>query len=227
MPAYAGPLHGMVELKCLSDLSESPASDPTSYTVGLSGRVRARLAPVARRSWSCRIGIADPSDLGTLEELYWSHRGRAVWLVTESARAQNVLPPPLSVLDTARAVMVPDGWESADDLTVAGAMATVDGVAAASVLVSASGAVSSPVVPCLPGQPVTVSAYVATGGTVALVWVDAAEVETTAATSAAAAADGDRVTVSATPTTENACRLVVSGASFYARPQLTWTAAAV
>lgn len=224
MSSWAGPLHGLVELRCLSGLSEQP-DDEASLTVGLSGRRRARVTPRVARSWSCQLGIGGPSDVALLQELYWAHRGEAVWLVTEAARAQNVLPPPLVVLDRARGVMVPAGWESVEELTAAGVVATADGPAAASVLVAGGGAVGSPVVPVVPGLPVTVSAYVATGGAVSLVWVDSAGVETTEAASAAATADGGRVVVSVpvVPAGRSACRLVVAGASWFARGQVTWT----
>lgn len=225
MTAWAGPLHDLVPLRCLSSLREAPDEQAT-YTNGLSGRRRARLSPFVPRSWSCGIDVSDPSEVATLEEFYWAHRARAVWLVTEAAQVQNVLPPPARELDRARGVMVPRGWESTDDLTAAGAFATVDGPAAASVLVDGGGAVKSPVVPCVPGTPVTVSVYVASGGTVSLVWVDAAGAETTAATSGVGE-NGERVSVSATLTDQTACRLVVNGASVYARPQITWTAGPV
>lgn len=229
MPAYAGPLHELVELHCLSNLSERPL-ESVSFTTGISGRRRGRVAPHASRSWACELDASDPSELGTLAELAWTRRGEAVWLVTEAARVQNILPPPEAVLDRARGVLAPAGWDSATDLTVAGRVTTVDGTAAATTL-SSTGSAASPVVPVLAGTSVTASAYVSEGATVELVWVDPAGAESSAGVSAAAGpASGGmaRVSVTATPDdSRTACRLVVAGADVYARPQITWTAGVV
>ena len=229
MGVWAGPLHELVELRSLRRVRETPL-DRVSFTDGLSGRRRARFAPVVRRQWSCEVFAVDPAGMASLLEFYWSHRGRAVWLVTEAAAVQNVLPPPSVVRDRERDVMVPDGWVGSG-LTAAGRVPTVDGVAAASVLVDGAGSAAGPVVPVVAGLPVTVSAYAGEGGTVSLAWVDADGVETTEAVSAAAGPGSamQRVSVSVpqVPAGRTACRLVVDGADVYARPQVTWTSAPV
>ena len=224
MGVWAGPLHELVELRSLRRVRES-VSDPVTYTTGLSGRRRARFTPTAPRDWSCQVSAADPAGLATLHEFYWAHRARPVWLVTEAAAVQNVLPPPVTVYDRAADTLVPVGWDG--DVVAGGRVVTADGVAAASFLVDPAGPAASPVVPVLERSPVTASAYVPAGATVELRWVDATGGETSAGVSAAAPVDGARVAVSVEAAPGGACRLVVDGAAWYARPQVTWTAGPV
>lgn len=231
MSTWAGPIHGLVELMALSDLEEV-AADAPQFTTGLSGRRRVRMTPEVTRRWSCGIASAYPSELATLQEFYWSHRGQAVWLVTEPAQVQNLLPPPLTVRDQGRDVMVPKGWKTGNAETLleaAGSAPTVDGVAAASVLVTGGGQARLPIVPVRPGVPFTVSAYVTPGATIAVAWMLDGVTQSVSASSAPAGAlvEGalPRVSLTLTPEAgQTAAQLRVNaGATTIARPQVTWT----
>lgn len=231
MPAWVGPLQGMVEVRCLSRLVES-AEDATTYTTGLSGRVRGRVTPQMSRSWSCSIDVTDPSELGTLEELIWARRGEALWLVTEAARVQNVLPPLAAELDRDRGVMVPVGWKEGNaqtTLTMGGAVSTEDGTAATSVLVAGGGQARAPFTPVLPGVPFTISCYASAGATVSVAWIGPDGVTSSvSAASPAVAAAGRRTHLTLTPAADQrVVQLRVNGATWFTRPQLTWTDAPV
>jgi len=231
MGAWAGRIHELVELRSLRRLRESPI-DQSTFTHGLSGRRRARVAPSVSRSWSCEVAMADPAGLATLEEFYWAHRGEPLWLVTEAARVQNVLPPPGVEHDRAREVLVPKGWKTGNAetfLAAAGPVATVDGVAAASVLVTGGGQARLPIVPVLPGVPFTISAYVNPGGTLGVAWMQDGVTQSVSASSAPAGAlvDGalQRAFLTLTPAPgQTAVQLRGNaGVTTIARPQLTWT----
>src|SRR5690606_8955856 len=198
--------------------------DAHSFTTGLSGRVRARLAPEVYRTWSADT-LLHTSEAATLQEIYWMNRGQAVWLALEQAQVQNMLPPPLNVIDRTRGVMYPKGWEGT--VSAARTVKTEDapGGTAASVLTDTDA--KSPVIPCQPGKPLAVSAYL-DAGEVRIVWVDSSETETAGPTSGEVDAPVggalNRAYVSVPEVAgQTAFRLVITGATTYARPQATWT----
>lgn len=220
---WLGPLHALVRVRSMSGLRET-TTDPASFTTGLSGARRARVAPRMMREWAGETKLSDPHSLATLEEMVWRRRGQALWLVTEPASVQNVLPPPSVSLDRVREALVPDGYDppSGTDLSVGGTADTLDGETATSVVVvDGSGEVPGPVVPVVPG-PVTASVYLPAGGSLELVWVDPAGVESSAG-SATVTEDGGRAVVSTTTEVQSAARLIVSGSGWFTRDQLTYT----
>lgn len=221
MTTYMGPgLGSLVPVRCLSSLQVQPSTRTAISDGGLSGR-RIYVDPPSKpslRTWQANINVSDPNEVGTLVEL--ESLRQSLWLVSDAARVANVFTP---------AAALGHGWSSGS----VGAPVALAGGGFAATSWQLPGAGSSPLVPVVPGMPVSASIHVrASAGQTAsarLQWMTlggavlgTAQTRTTSST----ASPLPLLTFSATPPANaHVARLNVSNTAQIARPALTWTAA--
>lgn len=226
MSVFVGPLGGMVETPCLSDLSVSPATKRiTRY--GIDGSPEQLKVGQPWRTWSMAIGVIEPDDLGLLRTLA-AEQSAPWWMVACDAQWTNLLTPTAARFR---------GWTG--PVARGGPVATLDGVAGVSAVLNpalGSGATwpyLSPPVPLSPnGGPVTVSAYVLAGASqtaqVQAVLVDALgnQAAPVPAQATSTVRTGALARISTTYTTTNPAhigvRVGIRGASLAANPAITW-----
>lgn len=220
-------LGGMVPVKCLSGLRVQPDTR-ADFATNLAGARRVYVDPAtspARRVWSAQV-TARMGDVGTLVEL--ESLRLPLRMVTDEAAVSNVLPPAAS--------LGPVGWAATGgSLSQGGPVVTQDGPAAASIQASGTAPVwYSPLLPVVPGQSVTGSAYVRKGvgaTSFRIDWMGLGAGQTSSALSfpppvqvTATAAPLSRQVVTATvPAGVHVARLRIVGAVQVARPALSWT----
>lgn len=202
-----------------------------------------------QREWSVTIPSASPAEVATLVDLaadgvefrtnlgglrravppaHGPHGGPFIWLTPWSTRT-NILPP-LSVSG-------PTGWAvtgAGAALSQGGPVVLEDGVAATSTQATFGTIWFSPLLPVVPGQQVTASAYVRKGDSntnFRIDWMNLGD-EQDATTSTqvdsvpvtATAAPLPRQVVTATvPENVHVARIRIVGASQVASPAFTWT----
>ena len=173
MGALLGPVGGLLELVGASS-SEVSAPPSSSFTRSLSGVVREQRGPLARRVWEATVGTAKPEQWHVLSQLGTGLLGPGPWVwYDELSQVTNLLTPAASMLH-------PGTWVG-DGASVGGAGVTEDGTAyfrsvvatpEATVRIGApEGLVPVPFETVVTAS-VYVTAYSATGGTVAIEQVD-------------------------------------------------------
>lgn len=106
MGALFGPLGGLDELPCASELAESPeGSAVVKTTAALSGTVRAQLSPVLPpRVWQVGVGSRTPGEAAILYRAAQAQHaaGRPWVFYSEAAQVQNVLDPEAALMSPHR-----------------------------------------------------------------------------------------------------------------------------
>lgn len=218
---YLGTPGRMVGLKCPSSQVVEDAGRH-SFATTLEGQRFAQVAPASysARSWELNVGLARPEDVATLSAF-----SRGVWgpgpfrFIPAGAGHQNLLTPLgswcMNLVSPGSGfggpVNLPDGGVAPESL-LRGAAGTVyvDGFG----------------VPVLPGQRMTVSAWVrGAGGRVGLAFSDVGGSWFSTTSSGGAVGDGwQRVHVSVVPPEDAAsARFVFVGGDQLTCPQVTWT----
>lgn len=224
---YLGTLGRMVGLKCPSS-QQVQAEDRISFGSTLGGRRVGQIAPGnPKRAWQNQLSDAStPGQVGAVMSFINGEWGNGPFVyVSADAPGSNLLTPaaascdPKEFIPTSGAVvtsvgpmLTPDGWAGRSF-----AKNTVNGIF-----------LGLDMVPLIPGQAVTVSAYVrGTGGAVRLFWYDAAGAQISFVTSTvtAGASDVVRSFITATPPS-NAVSFrpaVNSQVTQVTRPAATWS----
>lgn len=230
MSAYLGEIGSMVEVQCAADLSTDVAR-PVRYQSTLGGATFAQVGPRTRRSWAVRLpATSTPADIATWRSFVEGEHGSGPWwFVSDLAAISNVISPRGSLLesDTVHAGTSHNG----------GPMRLWDGVVAGrSWLVSPGTTLSLPwvgtreYVPVIPGRSVTASAWVDGPGParmrLALYRADGS-VSRQVSGSNAPSSEPTRITVTTTPSEDEAYCLIFMGAVAdayrIARPAISWT----
>ncbi|MDQ0679089.1 hypothetical protein QFZ30_002471 [Arthrobacter pascens] len=224
MSVYLGTPGRLIELKCPASQS-IPADDPFTFERTLGGKVKAQVSrPLRRRQWSVGVVTATPRDVGALAAFAggeWGY-GPFIW-VSADAPVTNLLTPAQASCDPS--TLYTGGVTATGPLNLG-----ADGWAGRS-FTNATPATpfyfGNDLVPALPGQPVTVSAYlVGVNAAVRIRWVDAAGAFISFSTGTAQGVAGvaTRCTVTATPPA-NAVQAHVQAINTAqaARPAMTWT----
>lgn len=219
MSQFLGPLGGLVQVPCVSELQ---VSREPRYRVSLSveGVARAQLLPAPLpRTWVLSAAVEAPGALDVVEAFALGLYGRGpfAW-VPDDAVALSVLTPAQSALRNLSAEFTPAG-----PVTVEGVSLPVS--AAVSVPSSWRGLVDVPVVP---GVPVTASVWVqsATGAPIISVgWIVGGNIPATESVTGSSGGTWQRLTWTGTPPAgASQLRLGVrSSVTAVAGPQVTWT----
>ena len=222
---YLGTLGRLIEVKCPTSLQES-RSGGFAFSATLEGKVKAQVLPGGRRVWDVELGqLTTPQDLQVLEQFSHGMWGAGPFVfVSADAPVTNVLHPAAVRVDASAGLLSSN--------RVDGPLLTPDGWAARS-LGHTSGqgtlqfGVSQGVAPVVPGESVTVAAYVlGADARVRLVWVDAAGAIAGSADSSVRATSTEVVRSHITRTApSNAVGVRVQAASAVqaAWPTVTWT----
>lgn len=160
MSTYIGPLGGMVNVGCLSELSVDAQQKIVERTDINGGPSEQRFGR-PWRTWSCAVGVLRPEQIGRLRVLQAS-QDASWWFVPCDAATGNVLPP--SAVDFTGWVVTGTGR----NLYTGGIVDLADGgLAVRSALPDYTGtdwAYSSPLFPLNPdGGPFTASIYARAG----------------------------------------------------------------
>lgn len=224
MSVYLGSLGRLVELRCPSSQAVG-VDDGTTFEMTLEGVVQAQVRPVrVRRSWGLGVGAGTPADIANILAFSAGEFGNGpfVW-VSADAPVTNLLTPDVSVCG--ESAVVGATVAQGGPLNLPGG-----GVAGRSLLNSNTAQnmyFGSAIVPVIPGQPVTGSAYVVGAGSkVGLNFHDAAGAYITNALSTGTGTAGATTRLSVTATAPaNAASCVPFGQSTTqgARPAVTWT----
>ena len=230
MSAYIGPLGGLVELECPSDLRPT-MERPFAEIVTTSGIVRQQVSQRTRRQWDFAVGVATPSEAAQLAAVVAGEFGYGpFWFVDPWAQVTNVMAPAASTLDLGSAMDPPN------DMTPGGPVDLADGSRAGRSWVPSNPGAFRAVtyldgalhrVPVRNGQTVTASVY-ASGATVdvRMQWFDAAGsvAGVTSPTTHGPGSQMQRLWHFANPPVGvHAATIQVRGATRVARPALTWT----
>lgn len=252
MSVWIGTLGSMVETPCLSGLQVA-RQDRTIH----GGGPGSLTAPYAvswgrpHRVWSCAIGVKSPGGLAALETLVDRQHTYGIdsyRMLACDAHNTNALTPGASIDFTgwSGAFTVSTLYTAASELVGGGTVlypttpleahtpieggppvSQVESVAAVTVTANASATLTSPIVPVLPGQPVTLGIF-AQGAAVALSarWVDAAGATLSTSSLVTVNHAGLQRLNPSTLAPANAAgvQLVVTGGTRYAWPSITWTA---
>lgn len=224
MSVYLGNLGRLVEFKCPSSQSVN-VDDGTVLKSALEGRVWAEVRPVrVARQWSVGVGAGTPADLANVLAISAGEFGRGpfVW-VSADAPVTNLLTPDVSTCGDS--AMTGLAVEQAGPLTLA------DGVAGRSLLNNTPASplyFGAAIVPVIPSEPVTASAYlVGAGARMAVAFYDAAGdfIYTTTGAAGGVAGSAKRLSVTNLTPPSNAASCVPLGlsATYGARPAVTWT----
>ena len=106
MGALYGPLGGLDELPCATELADAPLGALTlSETAAISGRVYSQSASVMpNREWAVSVGTARPEAAGILYRIASRQitNARPCIFYSEAAQVENVLDPAASLMSTRR-----------------------------------------------------------------------------------------------------------------------------
>ncbi|WP_430754619.1 hypothetical protein [Micrococcus luteus] len=106
MGGLFGPLGGLDELPCATELSDAPVGSLVlSETAALSGRVYAQSASVMpNREWSVSLGVARPEAAGILYRIASRQvtNARPCVFYSEAALVENILDPAASLMSPLR-----------------------------------------------------------------------------------------------------------------------------
>lgn len=223
MSAYLGKLGQLVPIYTTPGMSVTGIPERT-YEKSLEGRVTAQVKPKGAREWSLDAAFAEPEDVGTLMSFVLGEWGIGpfVW-VSPTAPGTNMLTPDVSLCGKSAILGV--AVEQAGPLTLP------DGVAGRSLI---NGTPANPlyfgaaIVPVIPSEPVTASAYlVGAGSRMAVAFYDAAGgfISTTTGPVGGVAGSAKRLSVTALTPPSNAASCVPLGlsATYGARPAVTWS----
>lgn len=224
---YLGTLGRIVGIKCPSSQSVEPASryvfEPT-----LEGKIKGQARPVGRRTWNLELSSAtSPSEHSALSAFAngeWGI-GPFIFVPVDAPHTNLLTPQASSCAETTFATAKPggpvnlgaDGWAGASLTTPT---ADPNGMYFGN---------STELIPVLPGQPVTGSAWVqGAGARVRLNWYDmnGNYLSSFVASSNTATSTMARIHVIGTPPAgAAACRLLIVGPAGMraARPAVTWS----
>lgn len=255
MTVWIGPLGAMVETACLSGLQVVP-QDRTVYAGGPGTLAPPRAVAWGNpyRVWQATIDSREPGQLATLQTLaMMQHKyGGTYRMLACDAHNTNAFTPEASTDFT--------GWEGVFTIgatytrlveTVGGGTVLypdsilnqwtqlesgltprdVQSVVAVTADPSSSGTVlTSPIVPVIPGAPVTFGAFGMGSMMIRAQWVDANGDNVGSATTLVSVSHGSQLkratpTVNA-PTNVAGVRMILTNGTLYAWPSITWTAGA-
>lgn len=173
MPAYLGPASSLVRVPGVSGLQISPDLPSTTY-VSMDNRATQYRAPRARRTWQVVMGVVEPRQLATLDELLDPQAQGSPppwWWISDYAAATNMLLPRVTAF-------WPGEWDAGAAIR-GNAVDTVDGLAIASLIPSGGASTVFGQSPAIPAVPHTFSVYArslnpATRVRLAVVWLDVA-----------------------------------------------------
>lgn len=150
---YLGTLGRMIGIKCPAS-QQVQAVDRYTFNTTLEGRAKAQVQPTGRRVWDMSTSAATtPAQLSTLMQFAQGAWGPGPFVfVSADAPNANLLTPAASMCDPATSLFTQGGPAELPDGTWSARSLLGDGVA--NVLF---GNVASPV---LPGQPVSIGAWV-------------------------------------------------------------------
>ncbi|MDQ0854777.1 hypothetical protein QFZ79_002888 [Arthrobacter sp. V4I6] len=226
MPAYLGPIGGLIPLRGMKASAVTSVRDSTDK-VTLGGRLKIQRGLRSRREWSVSThGLLRPQDTAGLLALDAGGTPPWVW-VDPYAQVTNMFTPEQSVLR-------PGTW-GGTGVVEGGSAVAADGVMAVRTILHASGGymefgyrdgvLDSP--PVIPGIPITYSLYVRGEGSLNLSyrdWSGAALSERNDAYSHSTFARESRTTTP--PAGAASVYMWVTGALQAGNPALTWTPAA-
>lgn len=224
MSIFVGSLGRLVRLKCAATQQVQP-QDRFSFERTLEGRVKAQAVAVGRRVWSVATSDAtDPAQQSAILAFTGGAWGPGPFVfVSEDAPVTNLLSPEQASCDPSLIpisgnvmaggpVLLPDGWEARSLLNAS--PTSLMGFGAADI-------------PIVPGQPLTVSAWVkGAGAAVRLVWLNDAGgqvLEQVSAVTGTASGWTRSFVTGVPPASAVRAQLQAVNTSAAARPAATWT----
>lgn len=255
MSVWIGPLGAMVETSCLSGLDVVP-EDRTVYAGGPGTLAPRRAVSWGEppRTWRANIDNATPGELATLQTMaHMQHKyGGTYRMLACDAHQTNIFTPGASIdfegwtgpftigatytrlVETVGGgtVLYPESilnqWTQLESGLVP---EDVQSVAAVTADPSSSGSeLVSPIVPVIPGAPVTFGAFGMGSMVMKAIWVDHEGDQVGSTQTLVIVSHGSQLK-RATPTVNAhtsaaGVRLALTGGTLYAWPSITWTAGA-
>lgn len=229
MSTWVGPLGGLVQVRTSSGITPHIERSVNLRTT-LGGVQKAQLGLRTTRTRAHTLSVTKPEDVASFEALIAGEYGVGPFhWIDPWAQVSNLLTPAAAVLDTGT-------WYASTAAAFGGPVALADGGRAGrSLTVDSAGIAYWPAdgtkftpMPCVPGVPVTATAYVSgTGVTVAIHWVQADGTAISTVTSAAVTVPGptlQQIAITGTPPASAAgMYMTVAGADVITRPAITWT----
>lgn len=224
MASYLGPLGGLVPVRCASSLRTSTAR-PVSLRTTLGGRRMAQVGRRAHRSWDVGLSAASsPSDLAPVQAFVDGEHGVGPWWWIDAwSQVTNLLPPGAAALEPPWNNTVIGPPVSLPDESRAGRSLTLVDPATISYMRDIDGSILR--LPCVPGVPMTASAWMdAPGATMTLALTNASGLPVGAATVAHSVTGWARDSATITPPPgATQASLQFKGSGSIAHPAATWT----